>query len=315
MQIPINYLQERFPIFSYSTLQKYKTDKESKSFFKSKKDFYIFLEANYILELKARKKLIKILNFKDIYFLSKLEKIEEYIYKPNPIKSLIQNFKKLQQDNFIYFPELFMEIINDLQKNNLIKSKNINKNKIITKEKIDKHVSQIVKSFKKIYKKQDIIENLEKKILFNKELNYFDNWVILEMIMNAKKYNELTELKTDYKKITQTNLIDFKTDNDILELLVTTPDNKQEIFFLEYNKKSNKILIREKINFNRNKNKTLLANKELRTKKLEEPKWVYFSENHIDLYIDHSFNFIEINYEDAYFQYNLLRFPLDVLLQ
>jgi len=72
----------------------------------------------------------------------------------------------------------------------------------------------------------------------------------------------------------------------------------------------NKIIIREKIQSNRNKDQI----KEIRTKKLEEPKWVYFSENNRDIYIDHVFNFIEINYEDKYFQYNSVRFPLDILL-
>jgi len=297
MQIPINYLQERFPVFAYSTLQKYKAEKESKSFFESKKDFYLFLEANYLLELKARKKLIQILNLEDIYFLSKLKNIEKYIYKPNPIKSLIQDFKNLQQENFIYFPEIFIEIIKYMEKNN-----------IKSPEKINNYAKQIVKNVKK-YKKQKIIENIEKKISIE-NLNYFDHWVILEIIINIKKYNELLENKVNYNK-----LINSETENNILELLITNPNNKEEIFFLEYNKKANKISIKEKVDFIRNKNKnTNNNNKELRTRKLEEPKWVYFSKNNLDIYLDHSFNFIEINYEEKYFQYNLLRFPLDILL-
>ena len=307
MQVPINYLQERFPVFGYSTLQKYKADKESKSFFESKKDFYLFLEANYLLELKARKNLMKILDFKDIYFLSKLDYIENYIYEPNPIKSLIKDFKNLKQDSFIYFPELILEII-----------KHVQNNAIDSKDEINKNVNQIVKNFNKKYKKQEIIENFEKKIL-SKNLNYFDYWVIIEMIINVKKYTELLEKGKgviNYETLKQINSVEFETNNNVLEISTINPNNKEEIFFLEYNKKTNKIIIREKIDFNRNKSKDkeVSKDKKLRTKKLEEPKWIYFSNDNVDLYLDHLFNFIEINYEDKYFQYNSLRIPLDTFL-
>lgn len=304
MKIPTSYLQERFSIFGYSTLYKYKNDKESKSFFESKKDFYMFLEANYLLELKARRKLIKILTFKDIYFFYHLKNIEEYIYQPNPIKSLIQNFKKLPENNFLYTPELLIEAIKYIENH-----KNKSTNEI--QSEIKQLTEKLIVELKKKHKKQTVIENFEKKFL-SKDISYFDQWVIIEMIINIKKYQSAILNKSiNYEKFTQINLLDFEPNNNINILKIKIHNyNKTEIFFLEYNKKLNKIIIREKIQSNRNKDQI----KEIRTKKLEEPKWVYFSENNRDIYIDHVFNFIEINYEDKYFQYNSVRFPLDILL-
>ena len=306
MKISTGYLQERFSIFGYSTLYKYKNDEDSKFFFGSKKDFYMFLEANYLLELKARKKLIKILTFKDLYFFHNLNNIEKYIHQPNPIKSLIQNFKKLPKNNFLYMPELLIESIKYIEKH---KHKSTNE--------IQSEINQLTKKLtidlEKKHKKQTIIENFEKKLSLE-NVNYFDNWVIIEMISSIKKYLSILSdknQKIDYKYFKQLDLIDFDTNNNILEITVPTNNiKKQETFFLEYNKKSNKIIIREKIESNRNKNQI----KEIRTRKLEEPKWVFFQEDNIDKYIDHLFNFIEINYEDKYFQYNSLRIPLDILL-
>lgn len=297
MKLSTNLLYERFPIFGYSTLHKYKNDKESRFFFSSKKDLYLFLEANYLLEFKARKKLIKTLDFKNIFFFSFLKKIEEYIYEPNPIKSLIKSFKKLNIVNFPYFPEIFIELMKNM--------KDIEKNQLELK------IEQLVKNYS--YDKQTILENFENKLL-SKDINYFDQWIIIEMILNIKKYLSILidkNYKINYGLFKELNSIDFDTNNNLLKITIPTNNlKKQETFFLEFHKKSNKIIIREKIESNRNQNKI----KEIRTKKLEEPKWVFFQEDNIDKYIDHLFNFIEVNYEDKYFQYNLLRFPLDKLI-
>jgi len=297
MKLSTNLIYERFPIFGYSTLHKYKNDKESKFFFGSKKDLYLFLEANYFLEFKARKKLIKTLDFKNIFFFSYLEKIEEYIYEPNPIKSLIKSFKKLNTINFPYLPEILIELIKnmkDIKNNSEIKLK----------------IEQLIETHS--YDKQIILEEFEDKLL-SKDVNYFDQWIIIEMILSIKKYLSILvdkNYKINYELFRELNLIDFDANNNLLKIIIPTNNfKKQETFFLEFHKKSNKIIIREKIESNRNQNKI----KEIRTKKLEEPKWVFFQENNIDKYIDHLFNFIEVNYEDKYFQYNLLRFPLDKL--
>ena len=304
MQISTNYIQERFPIFGYSTLHKYKNDKDSNYFFNSKKDFYFFLEASYLLEFKTRKKLIKTINFKDIYFFTYVKNIKEHIYQPNPIKSLIKSFERLTSKNFLYTPELLIEAI-----------KYIKNYKNKSKEELQSDINQLVeKLIPKLtnYNKQTIIEKFEQKLL-SKDINYFDQWVIIEIISNIKEYLSGEKNTIDYKYFKDLDLVDFNTNNKVLEITVPTNNSskKKEIFFLEKNKTSNRITIREKIESNRNKNQI----KEIRTKKLEEPKWVFFSEENTDKYIDHLFNFIEINYEDKYFQYNSVRLPLDIFLQ
>lgn len=271
MKIPISYIQERYPLFAYSTLQKYKAEKEGQSFFSSKKDFYLFLETNYLLELKARKKLINILDIEDIYFLSKVNDIEEIFYENSIVKSLIIKLKRLNKNNLVYE---------------------------LTKE-------------KKIYTKLEFIKNIENKLKL-KNINYFDEWILLEMIINFKKYieyiNNILKNNIEYSKMKE-ELELKKITNKIYMLKVRNSYYQEQIFFLEKNKKNSKIIIKEKIESQRKTN----VNKKIKKRELQEPKWVNYNDEKIDLYLDHTFNFIKINYEQKYFQYNLLQIPIEWL--
>ena len=272
MKIPINYLQERYPLFAYSTLQKYKAEKEGDHFFDSKKDFYIFLESNYLLELKSRKKLINIIDIKDIYFLSHINNIEDIFHQNSIIESLLEKLKTLNKNNLKYE---------------------------LTKE-------------EEIYSKYEIVKNIENKLKF-KNINYFDEWVLLEMIINFQKYiNYINILKNKMEHYKIEEEIELKKqNNEVYMLKVKNSYRQQQVFFLEKNKKNHKIIIKEKIEPQRKTN----TNKKTKKRELQEPKWVNYNDEKIDLYLDHTFNFIKINYKKKYFQYNLLQIPIEWLFE
>jgi len=271
MRVPINYLQERYPLFAYSTLQKYKAEKEGEHFFSSKKDFYLFLEANYLLELKARKKLINIFDIKDIYFLSYINNVQEIFYENSIYNALLTKLQQLNKNHLKYE---------------------------LTKEKEE-------------YSKWEIINNIENKLKL-KNINYFDEWVLLEMVVNLQKYIKYVQsiliTKMEHDKIKEEFELK-KINKEICKLKVKNSYYQEQIFFLEKNKKNPKIIIKEKIE----PQKKNSISKNTKKRELREPKWVNYSDEKIDLYLDHTFNFIKINYEKKYFQYNLLQIPIEWL--
>jgi len=263
MKIKISNLYDRFPFFSYSLFQKYKVDNEEQPFFKSKKDLYLMLESNYFMEYKSRKKLIKYVEIKDLLPFTVLD-LSKYHLSDNPIKSLLQDFIELENENI------------ELQYGNIYK-----------------YSSKI-----------EIYENFENKINMIKaieSLDKFDSWVILEMIINLKRYKQFIPmlLKENPEKY-------------------LNADTKEAKLFISVNDGSNTNAQREFL-FKKTKNNITIfeyfkmGEKKTREKKLVEPKWVKFSKENKDIYLDHKFNYLIIDYDRSSIFFNFIKFGGDKL--
>jgi len=262
MQIKIIDLYDRFPFFSYSLFQKYKVETETQPFFKSKKDLYFMLESNYFMEYKSRKKLIKYLEIKDILPFIVLD-LSNYHLSDNLTKAILQNFINLENEKI-----------------------NLN--------------------FKYIYKyssKFAIYENFENKINTIKNiegLDKFDSWVILEMIINLKRYKEflpllMNEIKNYSQKISQKQYLEIHGITNktfIISIHDGSNTNTRRKFLFRKNIKTNNIEVYEYF--------------KTREKKLTEPKWVKFSKENKDIYLDHKFNYLIIDYERNNILFNLI---------
>jgi len=263
MQIKIADLYDRFPFFSYSLFQKYKVDSEEQPFFKSKKDLYLMLEANYYMEYKSRKKLVKYFEMKDLAPFTVLD-LSKYHLLENPIKSLLQDFIGLE----------------------------------------DKKIELQFGSIYRYSSKLEIYENLENKINTIKNiegLDKFDNWVILEMIINLKRYKQFLPflIKDLENNLNQYFDIEFHDNDIIMSVYDGSKVETKRKFLLRKSNNTNNVIVFEYI--------------KTREKKLAEPRWVKVFKEGKDIYMDHKFNYLIIDYDRNSVFFNFIKLNGDKL--
>jgi len=201
LEITISNLQSRFNFFSYSTFQKYKSDKcNNKSFFSCKKDFYNYLENMYKLEFNSRKKIFNLLDEEELLILSLILE-DEKINDMSNFSTILLN-KLLEKDIFNIFG-----IIN-----------------IPLGKKIDNDTK--LKFFLEISNKLNHIKLKE-------SWSQFDEFILFQIITNLKRFAQLIGYYTEffYLDIKNNSLIIFPYNKEIkTKLMFHFDKNRIQIY-------------------------------------------------------------------------------------